>query len=130
MPQSRYRTSEGVFTFLIICRTSKDRDNAAGSASRKGVEIIMSTLSLTGSRLPDPVSKGHSDLGHALAKSASRAASRLWASFVAMQDRRAQDYALPCLAQMSPDQLKEIGYSPVAIEQIKAYRHLSPPYWV
>lgn len=90
----------------------------------------MSTLSLAGSRLPEPVSKGHSDLGHGIAKAASRTVARLWTAFVTMQERRAQDYAMPCLAQMSPDQLKELGYAPADIKAIESHRHMTPPYFV
>lgn len=92
----------------------------------------MSTLSYAASRLPEPVSKGHSNLsvGTAIAKSVSGASARLWAAFIAMQEARAQDYAMPCLAQMSPDQLKELGYTPSDIKAIDSHRHMTPPYWV
>lgn len=94
----------------------------------------MSILSIAGSRLPEPVSKGHSDIGHGLSKavagSMSRFGARLWTAFVTMQERRAQDYAMPCLAQMSPDQLKELGCSSADIKAIDSHRHMTPPYWV
>lgn len=88
----------------------------------------MSTITYSAPHLPEPVSKGHANRG--VGETFKRKAARMWAAFIEMQDRRAQDYALPCLAQMSAEQLKELGYTPADIRAIAAHRHIAPPYWV
>lgn len=65
-----------------------------------------------------------------LMKSVSGASARLWAAFVAMQEKRAHDFAMPCLAQLSRDELRELGYTPPEISEIVTHRDETPPYWV
>ena len=55
---------------------------------------------------------------------------RLYTAFGAAQQKKADEVALACLAQLSPDQLAELGHSPSEIRDIQAQAGRTPPYWV
>ncbi len=52
---------------------------------------------------------------------------RAWRAIVAARERRAEDYTMSCLSQMSPDQPKELGYSAEDVKASDSHRHLTPP---
>jgi hypothetical protein len=55
---------------------------------------------------------------------------RIYRAFIVAQQRRADEYALACLAQLSPEQLRELGHSPSEIRDLQAQKGRTPPYWV
>ena len=55
---------------------------------------------------------------------------RFYLAFCEAQQRKADQIALSCLAQLSPDQLRELGHSPSEIRDIQAQAGRTPPYWV
>ena len=55
---------------------------------------------------------------------------RLYRAYVAAQQRRADEIAIACLAQLSPDQLSELGHSTSEIRDLHAQRGRIQPFWV
>lgn len=55
---------------------------------------------------------------------------RLYLAFCEAQQRKADQIALACLAQLSPEQLHDLGHSPAEIRDIQAQAGRTPPYWV